>query len=192
MVTHRRYLTKWINEHPTWETEDNPTLWINTRDNGVLKDQHAWGKKLHRIARWAGVTRKVKSHMFRHTKLTDSAPFMTEFTMRKFAGWSPTSNMPATYIHLSGKETDREILQASGIQIPKPKPMFTEIVTLCSHCKEENDLHDTYCYSCGRNLNEEIYVREETKKMAEVLKTNQVMNDALINVLRAADSGIPE
>ncbi len=188
MVTHRRYLTKWINEHPTWETEDNPTLWINTRDNGVLKDQHAWGKKLHRIARWAGVTRKVKSHMFRHTKLTDSAPFMTEFTMRKFAGWSPTSNMPATYIHLSGKETDREILQASGIQIPKPKPMFTEVVTLCPHCHEENDLHVTYCYSCSASLDGEKYVREETRKMADLLNSHEGMKEELIKLLQQSPS----
>ena len=189
MVTHVKYLTGWINEHPTWETEDNPTLWINTRDNGPLIDEAAWGKKLNRIARWAGVSKRVYPHNFRHSKLTDCARMrMSEYTMRKFAGWSPTSNMPATYVHLSGVVMINEALRAAGKEVPEVRPMFADIVTLCPHCHEENELHVTYCYSCSASLDGEKYVREETRKMADLLNSHEGMKEELIKLLQQSPS----
>ena len=108
---------------------------------------------------------------------------MPEYTMRKFAGWSPTSNMPAVYVHLSGVQMYKEALRSAGKIVEDEKPMFDDATTICPHCKEENELHVTYCYSCSTNLDRPRYIREEVEKMATLLTTNEGMLEKLYELL---------
>jgi len=111
LVNSRKYLTNWINNHPSWNVSSNPSLWVSSLSGKELKHESNFSTQLKKIAIRAGVTKRVTPHGFRHTKLTDCARTgMTESSMRKFAGWSQNSNMPAFYVHLSGIEMEREAL----------------------------------------------------------------------------------
>lgn len=190
LVKSRKYLTNWLNIHPTWHTSINPSLWANNFTNEELKFEGSFTQKLKRIAKKAEITKNLHPHLFRHTKLTDCTRTrtMTEGSMRWFAGWSPTSNMPATYVHLSGIHMEGDALRASGIEMPDKKPMFDEINTICPQCGIENELHATYCAFCSARLDKEEYVREETRKMAELLNDNEEMRKQLIDLLQQSPS----
>lgn len=185
MVTSHKYLTAWLNEHPTWETSFNPPLWVNPFTGEELEDEGAFRKKLKRISKKAKVTKNVHPHIFRHTKLTDCARMrMPESAMRWFAGWSPTSNMPAVYVHLSGVQMEGEALRSAGVEIPEERPMFDERNIICPLCGIENELHAVYCVTCSSLLDGEKFVREETKKMADLLTANEGMLEQLVNLLK--------
>jgi len=185
LVKTKVYLTNWLNEHPTWHTSVNPPLWVNSFNGEELEDPGAFRKKLKRIAKRAGVTKKIHPHVIRHTKLTDCVRTraMTESSLRWFAGWSPTSNMPALYVHLSGIHMEGDALRASGIEVPDKKPMFDK-VKICPLCGIENELHAVYCVTCSSLLDGEKFVREETKKMADLLTANEGMLEQLVNLLK--------
>ena len=69
----------------------------------------------------SGVTGRVHPHGFRHARATDRAKEgFTEMECRIMFGWSKTSAMPATYIHLSGADVKKKILQKAGLEEKEP------------------------------------------------------------------------
>jgi hypothetical protein len=47
---------------------------------------------------------------------------LTEFQMNHYFGWTQGSNMPSTYVHLSGKDLDGAILKMNGQKVDTPLP----------------------------------------------------------------------
>ena len=68
-------------------------------------------KVFKKIARKAGIEKKVYPHLFRHSRATQLARYLTEMEMKIFFGWSKNSNMPSVYVHLSGRDIDEKIIQ---------------------------------------------------------------------------------
>lgn len=69
-----------------------------------------------RAARRAGIQKKVHLHLFRHSRATHLASHLTEPEMRIFFGWSRGSIMPATYVHLSGRDVDSKLVRLNESQ----------------------------------------------------------------------------
>ena len=63
----------------------------------------------------AGINKKVRLHLMRHSRATHLANFLTESQLKAFFGWSQGSRMASVYVHLTGKDIDDAILKASGI-----------------------------------------------------------------------------
>jgi len=61
------------------------------------------GRGLKDAARKAGINKRVHPHLLRHTGATHLARVLTEDQMRVYFGWTPTSEVPARYVHLSGR-----------------------------------------------------------------------------------------
>ena len=62
--------------------------------------------------------RHVYPHQLRHTRLTElAAAGIGEYVLKSFAGWTPSSNMAARYIHFSGRTHIPAILRLEGIDI---------------------------------------------------------------------------
>jgi len=108
------YLNDWLNEHPDINNPDAP-LWFkfNTKNIEILK-YDAIRRRLIKISEKAGIKKKIHPHLFRHSRCTYMANYLTEAQMNHYFGWTQGSDMPSIYIHLSGRDIDDAILKANG------------------------------------------------------------------------------
>ncbi|KXA97105.1 hypothetical protein AKJ37_03725 [candidate division MSBL1 archaeon SCGC-AAA259I09] len=74
--------------------------------------------------------------------------------------------MPSIYVHLSGRDTDRAILEIYGIERDSNKNGFKGNGTVECSCGESNDPDANYCSNCGRKLDSSREVeRKGTQKV---------------------------
>ena len=71
--------------------------------------------RLNKIAKKAGINKKIHPHLFRHSRGTYMANYLTEAQMNAYFGWVQGSGMPSIYVHLSGRDIDDAVLKANGI-----------------------------------------------------------------------------
>jgi len=62
------------------------------------------------LARKCGIKKRIYPHLFRHTRATHLAKFLTEPELKIYFGWSNSSKMPALYVHLSARDIDEKII----------------------------------------------------------------------------------
>lgn len=67
------------------------------------------------------IAKRVYPHLFRHTRATHLARYLTEPEMKIYFGWARNSSMPATYVHMSMRDVDEKILEAARLQRPVPQ-----------------------------------------------------------------------
>ncbi|OQA31911.1 MAG: putative tyrosine recombinase XerC-like protein [archaeon ADurb.Bin336] len=117
-------LKKWIEKHP-YKKNSEALVWIKTNErkanlriqgnrlpNSVLC--YSAVKKLISVNfKIAKVNKKVNPHMFRHSRATFLAKHLTEAQLKQFFGWTQSSDMAARYVHLSGRDLDKTILNIS-------------------------------------------------------------------------------
>lgn len=100
------YLKEWVNvNHPTKKPDD--VLFPYTYEG--------LAKVLKNIGKRAGLNKRIHFHMFRHGRATELSKELSDQELKIFMGWSKSSNMTETYVHLSGKDIEQKILQISGI-----------------------------------------------------------------------------
>jgi hypothetical protein len=132
---------------------------------------------VQQIAKKAGISKRVYPHLFRHTRATHLAKHLTEQELKIFFGWTMGSDMPSTYIHLSGKDIEQKILELSGI-VPKEKEGAPIIPTVyCLKCHEKNSVGDRFCKKCGEELPD-----EKTLERVELAK--QIISQATLFVFQ--------
>jgi integrase/DNA-binding MarR family transcriptional regulator len=71
--------------------------------------------RLKRLAKKANVIKEVYPHLFRHSRATYLATYLTEAQLSTYFGWVMGSGMPRVYVHLNGDDLDRALL---GIPVP--------------------------------------------------------------------------
>jgi integrase len=125
------YLQAWLLEHPD---RNNPEahLWTTSDSKeGSIKPQH-YGSirmKIKRLAKKAGINKRIHPHLFRHSRCTFIANYLTEAQMNIYFGWIQGSNMPGVYVHLSGRDVDYAILKANGVLDKDTKTPIVNSVT---------------------------------------------------------------
>ena len=125
--------------------------------------------QLQKIAKRAGVHKRVNPHNFRHSRSTHLASKLTESQMEEYLGWVQGSKMPSIYVHMSGRDLDADLLRMYGIE-PEEEYQKDELKTLqCPHCKTLNTIGARICINCRKPLAvEEVMEREE--KAMEMFK----------------------
>jgi len=104
---------------------------------------------LRKIAKRAGIRKKVNPHAFRHARATHLAKFLTEAQMKEFFGWVQDSDMASVYVHLSGRDVDRAILQLYGMQVDEEKEENGKLLPKkCLRCGEINPATNKVCRRC--------------------------------------------
>ena len=71
--------------------------------------------RLKKIAKKAKIKKRIHPHLFRHSRCTYMANYLTEAQMNLYFGWIQGSDMPSVYVHLSGRDVDDAVLKANGI-----------------------------------------------------------------------------
>lgn len=166
-------LQAWLNAHPMKTNPDAPLFITYSRYGfGSRRLNERTVQNLCKIIqKRAGVTTRVNPHAFRHARATDRArEGFTEMELRIMFGWSKTSNMPATYIHLSGADVKKKILQKAGMaaeEIPAG----------------ERPLDPVKCPRCGMLNQKGFYtcVRCNTPLSAEAMRETQMVRDYLMS-----------
>lgn len=71
-------------------------------------------KNIKEACKRAGIKKRVYPHLFRHTRATHLAKYLTEPELKTYFGWSNDSKMPAIYVHLSSRDVDEKIIKISS------------------------------------------------------------------------------
>ncbi len=180
------YLRAWLQIHPDRENE-NQALFVTTHKGGVQPmSPGSFNTGLHLLCDRAGI-RRLHPHQLRHTRLTELAEDgLGDTQLRSFAGWTPASNMPNRYIHLSGAGHVNAVLEAGGIEVEQETKESTPIIELarCPNCDKPIDPDWIQCPSCQFILNNKLGVKqhnelESMKAELEELKSNRTNIDEL-------------
>lgn len=155
------YLKEWINNHPNNDDKDSD-LWIGASGKSLCYKRIS--NIVKSVAKKAGIKKKVHAHLLRHSRATllASTPGMSDASMKHYFGWTQGSKMAATYIHMSGKDTDSAILVANGIEIDKKNVKSKLEPKKCPNCHIINEFTNRFCKLCGFVLD-----KEEAEKVME-------------------------
>jgi len=185
------YLMRWLEIHPDKENSNSP-LWWND-DPNPASDKTSMGyasltKQIKKAADAAGIKKKIHAHLFRHSRATYMANHLTESQMDAVFGWVQGSAMPSTYVHLSGRDIDKAILRAQGVEFEEDDKHKTH-VQKCPRCQRINTPQSTFCINCGAALNiqavqeieREKTTIEEMKAEIDDLKAFSKVMQAIMN-----------
>ena len=140
-------LRQWLEKHPTkspdgflWPSRENKDKPIHRRTLlGLTK----------KYAKMAGIEKKISPHIFRHSRASHFGSKLKEPVMREFFGWAKDSDMPATYVHLSGRDVDDALFELYGLQPHEDEPRESPLkMQVCLRCKAENSATARFCWRC--------------------------------------------
>jgi integrase/recombinase XerD len=125
---------------------------------------------LEEVAKKYGIKKKIYPHLFRHSRATHLAKYLTEQELKVFFGWSNSSKMASIYVHLSGKDIDNKILEIHGIKPKEPKTQHLKPI-VCIRYNTQNDSTAKYCKNCGMvlDIREAINLEESKDDFQEFL-----------------------
>jgi len=185
------YLRQWMVDHPaydirTGEIDPNALVFvrINGKDAGKPMSYQMFAKVIKKAAERAGIKKRVYPHILRHSRATVLANYLTEQQMNIFFGWVQGSDMPAVYVHLSGREIEGAIKKIYGLETEeeekraKPKK--------CPRCNELNAPTARFCARCGLLLDEKerLKIQMEEPEMVSELMEAVLKNPALLEKFR--------
>jgi integrase len=161
-------LQLWLSMHPERSDREAP-LWFPTIPRSPKARENKLQSLVKRLAEKAGISKRVYPHLFRHSRATHLAGVLTEAQLRVYFGWTKDSEMPSTYVHLSGRNVDRSLLEHYGKKIDDGHDASKELwPKKCPRCGLENPATGIYCTRCSCPLDEHIAQElEEKRKAAE-------------------------
>ncbi len=155
------YLSAWLELHPR-KLDPNAPFWIrfgkNGKSSGLEEDAceqlmyPALTMRIKRIAKRAGIKKRVYNHLFRHTSATEKSEILTTAQMCEYYGWTQGSKMTQIYVHLSGRNLDDTLLKSYGI-IKENTHKEKDLAPIqCPRCGTINGATGKFCYKCGAAL----------------------------------------
>jgi hypothetical protein len=167
------YLGTWIGNHPFGNDPEAP-LWIKKgakKKNNALQYDSA-RKVIRTLAKKAGIKKRIYPHLFRHSRATELANHLTDSQMDQYFGWEQGSDMPSTYVHLSGKDIEGKILKLNGLKEENEDDKNIE-PKKCKRCDKLNHSTGKFCSRCGSPLDVESIVQldEKRKKLDDMMST---------------------
>jgi site-specific recombinase XerD/ribosomal protein S27AE len=156
------YLSLWIEHHPDKSNPRAP-LWTKFSD-GKAMTYPALAKVLKVAAERSGLKKRVSPHKLRHARATFLASKFTEAQMNAYFGWRQGSEMPGTYVHLSGRDLDDAVLGIYGLKERKEKKPVEMAPKECPRCGNSNPATGRFCSRCGMALDLEAVVELERKR----------------------------
>ena len=154
-------LQRWLAVHPE---RGNPEAPLFPSKRGDFMTVGSLNDLVKRMARKAGINKRVHPHLFRHSRATHLAKVLTEDQMRVFFGWTSTSDIPSIYVHLSGRDVDDALARLYGMGDGQKG-------RVCPRCGFLNPEGGLYCSRCSAVLSEveAFRVEEEERKKEEVV-----------------------
>jgi site-specific recombinase XerD len=170
-------ISNWLKSHPT---RDDKQSWLfcglNHETSGQQGEYRYFNKLIKKAAERAGIDKPVNPHHFRHSRATELAKKITEAQLCTYMGWEIGSREAATYVHLSGRDTDRAILALHGLAEPETeKESFTPIK--CPLCGISNEPGSKYCNGCALSLDEKTILEFDARKDIVAKNIDDILDD---------------
>ena len=162
LVTSTPFLINWLNFHPDKNNSSSP-LWVNTGAYNHHKSLSYEGiRKIIRLTFMkAGIHKRANPHIFRHSRACQLAHKFTEFQMNAYFGWVQGSNMPAIYIHISGKDLDEHILRMNGLETQETQKNKIVEHRRCPRCETINSVTALYCGKCAEIIDPSLELKTQ-------------------------------
>jgi len=169
------FLLKYLEVHQD-KDNNNSYLWLsdNNRNRGARLNHIGGVRILERVFSKSNINKKHNPHWFRHSRASILAPKITEPILRKYMGWSKSSQMIKHYGHLCLKDIQDVILNLHGLK--EEKQIEKPIKCICGTI---NPIHERYCYKCMRPLKMEIMMQDQELIKTETAKTIGIMMEML-------------
>ena len=194
-----RPLINWLQKHPFSDNREAP-LWvkINKKNPEEYEPEEikftysALYRKFKRKCTSANVrTTKRKSgslktkaypYLFRHTRATELALKLPTQVLKKYFGWTQSSDMADVYVHMEDSDVHNITMKKLyGIELPDQE----EEVEICTRCNNQIKKDKQFCPRCGKPLK----TREGSKnsdelldKFKELLSEGKLDNETLSKV----------
>jgi len=159
-------LSQWLEAHPLREDREAP-LWVYAKNRTMMR-YAAIRAQLRKIARRAGIQKRVNPHNFRHSRATYLASHLTESQLEQYLGWVHGSSSPRTYVHLSGRDIDEDLLRLHGL-IEESGEDKERAIVQCPFCRTINSVSARICVNCRKPLVAEEVIGEE-ERMVEFME----------------------
>jgi integrase/recombinase XerD len=183
------WIKEWSKIHPKWNDLNSP-LFCNIADSvrGRAMTYDDIRSALQKVLKRAGIERRIHPHLFRHSRasILASKPLaMSVFEDQM--GWTPGTKMTATYVHLSGKQSDIAILKAQGIDVKENSAQDSRPVR-CPRCNSLNPNNVKRCVNCWLPLDLEEAIREKERKQLAIsaIRDSEFTQDIERDLLRDA------
>ncbi len=168
IVYSARYLSEWLSDHPLKDEADAP-LWIKLTGRNAMKAMEYADIRVQikKIAKRAGIKKRIYPHLFRHTRATRLLSRVPEAIGAKYMGWVNGSKMVGVYVHLASEDVDEAILRMHGIKTNGNGKDLE--VKQCPRSLIVNPAASRFCSRCGLPLTEEAIqeVEEWERRKAE-------------------------
>ena len=164
LVSSVPYLATWIENHPFRDTPEAP-LWVKIHaknPDDIVYYENAL-KIFKTLAKRANIKKRIYPHLFRHTRATQLANHLTEAQMDQYFGWIQGSDMPSTYVHLSGRDLDGKILELNGLKVEEKENEPT--IKKCPRCEKMNPSTGKFCGRCGSPLDVDTAMKIDEKRI---------------------------
>jgi site-specific recombinase XerD len=176
-------LQNWINTHPFKDNPDAP-LFITYNRYGFGRkriNEHTFSNRLKVLAELAKIKKPVHPHAIRHARLTDLAKQgFSEMELRIIAGWEAGSGMPAIYVHMSGADVEKKVLQKAGLCEEVESKEEKLEAKRCPRCKAINAHDAKYCGSCSLILDAKTAQQvEQAERRLEQTPEYQMLREKL-------------
>ncbi len=178
-------LKTWMEAHPLNNDPEAVVFCsISNRKLGESMEYQAFSRIIKTLAKKAGIKKRVYPHMLRHSRATVLAKHLPEAVLCEYFGWVQGSDIPAVYVHLSGRDLDEaidrlyEIGEGEKPKLAKPRK--------CSRCNNINDPVAVYCSKCGLILDERKRIELEMmqEEMSKELAYRLLQNPDLIREIK--------
>jgi len=149
------HLNNWLAKHPNPEKE-NP-LWCKIQQ-GDPKDplgyRYIREKILKKNMERADIDKDSNPHHYRHSRASYLANELKEAQLCEWFGWVQGSDVPARYVHLSGRDMDNAYDKMHGLYEPDEDEDTPDVLE-CPRCQELNEPTAAFCMRCGFAIDQE-------------------------------------
>jgi site-specific recombinase XerD len=189
------HLNNWLNKHPSPE-KDAP-LWCKIQQ-GNPDDQLGYRyireKILKKNMERADIDKPSNPHHYRHSRASYLATELKEAQLCEWFGWVQGSDVPARYVHLSGRDIDNAYDEMHGLYEPDDDEKTPDVVE-CDRCQELNEPSASFCMRCGFALDQETAaeVEEQTEQdVKEDYRDTDPSDTETVELLDAFDEALDD
>src|SRR5262249_17584405 len=87
------------------------------------------------------------------------------------------SDMAGVYVHLSGRDVDKAILEAYEKKAQEKRESEKPHLLICDKCETRNTVGSKFCNNCGRALGNELWVEKAPASKKQNGMMGQLMQD---------------
>lgn len=180
------YLRSWRNDHPF--SNDPDALVFCGLSDSIRGRQLTYDdiySIIRRTTKRAGIKRRIYPHLFRHTRATLLASKVTEAPLESQMGWIHGSRQTRTYVHLSGRDQDKAILKAYGIEVDDDGTISEERPEKCPRCGTPNAKESSHCSQCWLPLTTEamLELKERQDHITEELSNAGKIRPEIMDII---------